>query len=741
MSNDINKQTLIKGNLIRLGGTGRMFLCSNEQGNFIFKPSEDRVEQKRTDSKAYIQEVAYEIQKIIDSTTAVPCEVVTIDGMFGTVQEFIEVDKKATNTFRDNVISGGELQQIQLEDILREYIIDYLICNYDTHERNFIVDVEGRVRGIDKEQGCRFLGEDNASSPLFTTNYNARYGEQGSIYTLIFERMRNGEISKENLDIMTKYVQRINDIPNEEYIKIFQKYIKSLDGDKSKIIEDIIARKERIVTLITELNHNLDGKPPKFTMDDYQIIQGILNNDIDLVSGLRNYIPNLNSIIENIDEFENESKIKYRIFEELASRIDKKDISIIKNMKGNKYLVFSILKHIEDFNLEPNEIVDLIQSSQSIELINECLNDSKLIADNEMRKKIMSIKDDFLTRTIYSRNEDGTIYESGKIRYTEDELDAIRLYVGEGIDSEFYTGDDKTYTIINGLMKPGNVFSEIGPPSRRTALCNIINNPQGFLEVCGNLYSAMHKYGKTIKTPIHAVRAEGAVNDLLNSGKTRSFFSMTIGEEVLQGFSRNSTSELRADVECGTDCINIAEILQGDYSMSNENELLVAPYISFKSKILEEKQVEIESYDGGKYMTSKKRCQLEFACNEKSHTLSQEDKEYYQKCLSIFMDEGIRTDAVNYVKKFNGQIHANGLEEYSMWREAFQKVFEYKQREIALAIDETLIDRGITFQQVGKATTQSFCQNPEKAMKAMDLLEYGVRTQEEVKEGQTQEEG
>ena len=43
-------------------------------------------------------------------------------------------------------------------------------------------------------------------------------------------------------------------------------------------------------------------------------------------------------------------------------------------------------------------------------------------------------------------------------------------------------------------------------------------------------------------------------------------------------------------------------------------------------------------------------------------------------------------------------------------------------------------EQGITLQDIGKGTTKSFTQNPERAMKAMESLEYGVRTQEEVKE-------
>ena len=44
----------------------------------------------------------------------------------------------------------------------------------------------------------------------------------------------------------------------------------------------------------------------------------------------------------------------------------------------------------------------------------------------------------------------------------------------------------------------------------------------------------------------------------------------------------------------------------------------------------------------------------------------------------------------------------------------------------------------LTFQQIGQETTRDFSSNPEQASKAFETLETGVRTQEEIKEGQTQ---
>ena len=46
--------------------------------------------------------------------------------------------------------------------------------------------------------------------------------------------------------------------------------------------------------------------------------------------------------------------------------------------------------------------------------------------------------------------------------------------------------------------------------------------------------------------------------------------------------------------------------------------------------------------------------------------------------------------------------------------------------------------RSLTFQQIGQGTTRDFSSNPEQASKTFETLETGVRTQEEIKEGQNQ---
>lgn len=103
---------------------------------YYFKP----LVSKEID-KVYIQEVAYNIQKIINPEASVKCNVCNINDNLGVIQEKINVDNLATNKFIDYFENfNGELSSEMIEQILNEYLVDYVLCNYDSYASNFVVD-------------------------------------------------------------------------------------------------------------------------------------------------------------------------------------------------------------------------------------------------------------------------------------------------------------------------------------------------------------------------------------------------------------------------------------------------------------------------------------------------------------------------------------------------------------------------------------------------------------------------
>lgn len=134
---------------VYIGNTGIMYqITDRENGQeYLFKPAVSKNGDNRP-YRAYIQEAAYQIQQIINPKLAVRCNTLVVEGMFGAIQDKKNVDKEATKAFIDYFDSGiGNLSDHILSQIIDEYLVDYLLCNYDAKADNFIIDTDGNLNG------------------------------------------------------------------------------------------------------------------------------------------------------------------------------------------------------------------------------------------------------------------------------------------------------------------------------------------------------------------------------------------------------------------------------------------------------------------------------------------------------------------------------------------------------------------------------------------------------------------
>lgn len=77
--------------------------------------------------------------------------------------------------------------------------------------------------------------------------------------------------------------------------------------------------------------------------------------------------------------------------------------------------------------------------------------------------------------------------------------------------------------------------------------------------------------------------------------------------------------------------------------------------------------------------------------------------------------------------------------------ERYSDKFDYNNRDIKRehghdvnTTGKSKTNKTLTLNQIGKGTTKEFSSNPEQASRAFEALESGIRTQEEIKDGQTQ---
>ena len=144
--------------------------------------------------------------------------------MNGTIQEKIPINVEKTKQLIEFQDGTKELDLELIKGLMREYVIDYLLCNYDSHPKNFIVGTDGILRGVDKEQSFKYIEHEESEDPTFSYNFNARYGERPSIYSTIFERIAQGKMSPDVLDYMNEFVEKAMQISNEEYLDIIRPY-------------------------------------------------------------------------------------------------------------------------------------------------------------------------------------------------------------------------------------------------------------------------------------------------------------------------------------------------------------------------------------------------------------------------------------------------------------------------------------------------------------------------------------
>lgn len=250
---------------IHIGNTGRMFAIQSPTGveKYYFKPAESK-DKVAKPYRAYIQEAAYNVQRIINPVRAVKCNTVNINRIFGAIQEKVEVDKDATRQFHRYFYgNGGNLDPKLLSQILDEYLVDYCLCNYDAHAKNFVIDINGNLRGIDKEQSFRYIDKDATDDMLFSQNNNEEYGESETIYATIFKKIASGEISYKVLEGLNYRAARLAQIPDEQYREMFRKYASSktkIPQEAEMLLDRIVERKKSITKKVDLLKQDMYQK-------------------------------------------------------------------------------------------------------------------------------------------------------------------------------------------------------------------------------------------------------------------------------------------------------------------------------------------------------------------------------------------------------------------------------------------------------------------------------------------------
>ena len=223
-----------------MGETGIMYKAQEGDKEFLLKPAVDKKQLRSQPYRAEVQKAVSKLQKIISPDTAVTVEVLGKGELRVAKQEKITLGENK-DELHDWVKNGGELDPNKKRQLLQEYVVDFLACNFDCFVGNFVVDSNDNVRGVDKEQSFRFIDDIQTLDPSFSyvPNGSARI----PIYQYLFKRYQTGEIDLD-FSVIDKAIAIVEEMTDVEYEAIFRPYAEARNKEHPEIIlEKIVQRK------------------------------------------------------------------------------------------------------------------------------------------------------------------------------------------------------------------------------------------------------------------------------------------------------------------------------------------------------------------------------------------------------------------------------------------------------------------------------------------------------------------
>ena len=160
---------------------------------------------------------------------------------------------------------NGSFSKETTETLLKEFIVDHLICNYSVGNEDFVLNSHNIIQPNNKNGAFLeiddFISKDGdpyteMSCYYYVCNFpfNSMSNGNNNVYRKIFENYINSPdgdiiIDKDLFDKMKKTAQTISNIPTDEYMRIFTHVLESIEDleERRKVEKIIKARKENIV--------------------------------------------------------------------------------------------------------------------------------------------------------------------------------------------------------------------------------------------------------------------------------------------------------------------------------------------------------------------------------------------------------------------------------------------------------------------------------------------------------------
>lgn len=223
----------------KLDGFGEKFFVDDEKGEkFLFKVAKEEF-------RPYVEDAAHQAASLFGFTPAQSI-VTKVDGQLGQIQSLIDHTKEIKGT------APQDLTDQQLQDVLREHVLDWAMDNDDAHDQNFLITPGGRVIGIDKGRAWVHFGKNQLNRHHLSSNAHLYYED-------VYNAIASGNIDSERVQkaykAVLKRAQMMSKVSDDEYRKILEYAFAKRPGygttsasSKDELIEHVLARKNNLVT-------------------------------------------------------------------------------------------------------------------------------------------------------------------------------------------------------------------------------------------------------------------------------------------------------------------------------------------------------------------------------------------------------------------------------------------------------------------------------------------------------------
>lgn len=257
-------ETTINGQPVKLVNMGRAFLGGTKPTyyykdmvsgkQYLYKKAENCCGIQKPEG-AIVTEIGAKIQHIVDPDHEIPAAgIQDASGKYiGSVQEIINVKADPTIDFdswqltsKDN---GGQNPEIVKDPKIQKQLlifhcVDWLLCNFDTKGEHLLQRSDGDFVSIDKEGGMNQILKEGSQSMSCT--YKPHNHEP--IYNVFFRMYKNKEIELDPgaLKELDAKVHAVETYDENEYIKMFEPYIKQVGKKPKQMRENILKRKRNL---------------------------------------------------------------------------------------------------------------------------------------------------------------------------------------------------------------------------------------------------------------------------------------------------------------------------------------------------------------------------------------------------------------------------------------------------------------------------------------------------------------